>query len=160
MSSDELKIGWFGVEWRHLAALQAVAQEGSFAGAARRLGYTQPAISQQIAALEQRVGGSLIDRSNPGEARLTEAGELLVRHSAAIAARLQSAHDDVQAAFEGQTALVRLGVLPSVGARVLPPLLRRFTDEWVGVRATSPNHGQTRNCSSACDTASSILPSR
>jgi molybdate transport repressor ModE-like protein len=136
MSSDELKIGWFGVEWRHLAALQAVAQEGSFAGAARRLGYTQPAISQQIAALERRVGGSLIDRSNPGEARLTEAGELLVRHSAAIAARLQSAHDDVQAAFEGETAVVRLGVLPSVGARLLPPLLRRFTDEWVGVRVS------------------------
>ncbi len=134
MSSDEVSVGWFGVEWRHLAALQAVAEEGSFAAAARRLGYTQPAISQQIAALERRVGGSLIDRSSPGEARLTEAGERLVRHSAAIAARLQLAHADVQAAFEGRADLIRLGVIPSVGAHLLPPLLRRFTGEWLGVR--------------------------
>lgn len=136
MSSDELKSDWFSVEWRHLAALRAFALEGSFAGAARRLGYTQPAISQQIAALERRVGGNLIDRSKPGQVRLTEAGERLVRHSAAIASRLQSAHDDVQAAFEGHPASVRLGVIPSVGARVLPPLLRRFTDERVGVRVS------------------------
>lgn len=131
---DDIATGWIGVEWRHLAALRAVGEEGSFAKAARRLGYTQPAISQQIAALEGRVGGVLIDRTH-GSIKLTEAGERLVRHSAAIAARLQLARQDVAAALGGSSVL-RLGVFPSVGATLLPSVLRRFTAEWILVRLT------------------------
>jgi len=52
MESDS----WLGIELRHFAALQAIASEGSFGRAAQRLGYTQSAISQQIATLERIVG--------------------------------------------------------------------------------------------------------
>src|SRR2546421_62431 len=48
--------GWPQLELRHLLALQAVSREGSFAAAAEALGYTQSAISQQIAALERTIG--------------------------------------------------------------------------------------------------------
>src|SRR3954471_19063549 len=58
---------WLGVELRHFAALQAIAEEGTFGRAAQRLGYTQSAISQQIATLEKIVGEQLLER--PGGPR-------------------------------------------------------------------------------------------
>ena len=58
------------LEVRHLIALDAVATEGTFGRAAERLGYTQSAISQQIAALERLVDGKLFDR--PGGPRPVE----------------------------------------------------------------------------------------
>ena len=64
-----------GVELRHLLALQAIAEHGSFGRAAQALGYTQSAISQQIAALERAVGEKLIERpGGPRPVSLTEAG--------------------------------------------------------------------------------------
>jgi DNA-binding transcriptional LysR family regulator len=55
-------IGWLRLELRYLAALEAIADEGSFGRAADQLGYTQSAVSQQIAALESIVGARLIER--------------------------------------------------------------------------------------------------
>src|ERR1041385_4097963 len=88
METDRL----FGVELRHLLALQAIAEHGSFRGAATALGYTQSAISQQVAALERAVGEKLIERpGGPRPVSLTEAGELLLRHAEAIVARMKAA---------------------------------------------------------------------
>jgi DNA-binding transcriptional LysR family regulator len=126
--------GWLGVELRHLAALQAVAEEESFGRAAERLGYTQSAVSQQIQALERIVGQRLVERpGGPRRVSLTEAGELLRRHAAGIVARLQAAQADLAAFAEGSAGTLRIGTFQSVGARVLPLLLREFTGAWPDV---------------------------
>jgi DNA-binding transcriptional LysR family regulator len=131
MERDRFPGGWHGVELRHLAALQALAHESSFGGAARRLGYTQSAISQQIAALERAVGERLVERpGGPRPVALTEAGRLLVGHADAIVARLQAAQADMAALSEGAAGTLRVGSFQSVGARVLPAVMSRFTQEW------------------------------
>jgi DNA-binding transcriptional LysR family regulator len=123
--------GWLGVELRHLAALQAVADEGSFGRAATRLGYTQSAVSQQIAALERVVDQRLVERpGGPRPVSLTEAGKLLLRHADGILARLQAAHADLAALAAGEAGTLRVGTYQSVGARVLPQLLAEFGTAW------------------------------
>jgi DNA-binding transcriptional LysR family regulator len=122
---------WLGVELRHLAALEAVGRTRSFGAAARELGYTQSAISQQIARLEHAVGQRLVDRpGGPRRVDLTVAGQLLLRHADAIVAQLDAAQADMAALAEGAAGPLRVGIYQSVGARILPGLLRRFRREW------------------------------
>ena len=125
---------WLGIELRHLAALQAVAAERSFGRAARRLGYTQSAVSQQIATLERIVGERLVERpGGPRPVSLTEAGQLLLRHAEAIVARLDAAEADFRALSEGESGTLRIGTYQSVGNKILPTLLRRFREQWPDV---------------------------
>lgn len=120
---------WLGLDLRHLIALKTIADEGSFGRAAERLGYTQSAISQQIAALERIVGLRLIDRpGGPRAISLTEAGRILLRHAEAIQARLLAAKADMAALEAGDAGRLRIGTFQSVGTRILPTLLRRFSD--------------------------------
>ncbi len=122
---------WLGVEVRHLAALEAVAREGSFGRAAERLGYTQSAISQQIATLERIVGAKLLERpGGPRRVSLTEAGRLLLRHAEAVVARLRAAEADIASLLQGEGGTLRVGTYQSVGAKILPTLMRRFRASW------------------------------
>jgi DNA-binding transcriptional LysR family regulator len=119
---------WLGLDLRHLVALKAIADEGSFGKAAERLGYTQSAISQQIATLERIVGMRLIERpGGPRPISLTEAGRVLLRHAEAIQARLLAAKADMTALEAGDAGRLRVGTFQSVGTRILPTLLRRFS---------------------------------
>jgi DNA-binding transcriptional LysR family regulator len=120
---------WLGLDLRHLIALKAIADEGSFGKAAERLGYTQSAISQQIATLERIVGLRLIERpGGPRPISLTEAGQVLLRHADAIQARLLAARADMSALETGDAGRLRVGTFQSVGTRVLPRLLRSFSE--------------------------------
>src|SRR5690349_21997636 len=83
-------------ELRHLAAMAAVAEEGSFGRAATRLGYTQSTISQQIAALEKAVGGPVFDRpGGPRPVRITPLGAVVLEHGRDLLARAEALADAV-----------------------------------------------------------------
>src|SRR5438093_6935637 len=126
-----------GVELRHLAALEAVARTRSFGKAARELGYTQSAVSQQVAQLERAVGQRLVERpGGPRPVDLTDAGRLLLRHADAIVAQLDAAHADMDAFAEGAAGPLRVGIFQSVGARILPALLRRFREAYPRVEVS------------------------
>jgi molybdate transport repressor ModE-like protein len=128
---------WLGVELRHFLALEAVAREGSFGKAAMALGYTQSAVSQQIAALERIVGQRLVERpGGPKPVSLTEAGRLLLKHADAIAARVAAAQADLTALGDGEAGTLRVGVFQSVGQRILPELMRRYLRAWPQVKVS------------------------
>src|SRR5918999_711989 len=115
--------GWLRLELRYLAALEAIAATGSFGAAADELGYTQSAVSQQIAALERLVGQPLIDRpSGRRPVGLTQAGSLLLEHSEAVLARLRMAQ------AQGDVGTLRVGTYQSVGIRVLPEVAARVAE--------------------------------
>src|SRR5262245_29726595 len=83
---------WLGVQLRALLALVAVVEEGSFVGAAKRLGYSRSTISHQIAQLEAAVGVPLVVRgSGSRSVTVTPAGGVVVAHGRAMLKLLESA---------------------------------------------------------------------
>ncbi len=133
-----------GIEFRHLAALEAIVETGSFAAAARRLGYTQSAISQQIAVLERVAGLQLLER--PGGRRpvtATEAGERLLRHAARATAAMRAAEADLHALAEGDAGTLRVATFQSVGVRVIPPVMRLYVARRpaIEVKLVEADHG-------------------
>src|SRR5918912_1983488 len=143
---------WLGVELRHFLALEAVARTGSFGKAARGLGYTQSAVSQQIATLERQVGQKLVERpGGPKPVSLTEAGRLLLTHAEAIAARVAAAQADLAALGDGEAGALRVGVFQSVGQRILPELMRRFMSQWPMVEITLTESANDRELLAAVE---------
>lgn len=123
--------GW---DTRQLVALLAVVDTGTFSAAALRLGYTQSAISQQVASLERSVGAPLLIRpGGPRRVRLTAVGEALVVHARAVVARLHAARADIAMLLAGERGTLHVATMQSIGTKVLPLLMRRFREEFPGV---------------------------
>ncbi len=137
---------WLGVEVRHLAALDAIARERSFSRAARTLGYTQSAVSQQLALLERIVRARLVERpGGPRPVSLTPAGEILLRHGRRIVDQLAAARADLAAWSAGSAGELRVGTYHSVGAQILPRVVGRLAAALPDVRVAlveTPDEGQ------------------
>ncbi|MCO8127127.1 LysR family transcriptional regulator [Acidimicrobiia bacterium EGI L10123] len=118
------------LEIRHLAALVAVAEEGSFARAAGALGFTQSAVSQQIASLERAVGLPVLDRpKGPRPAELTPAGRLLLDHARDVLDRIEAVSTELDQMRRGVTGRLVIGTFQSVSAEILPPVVGRMRAE-------------------------------
>jgi molybdate transport repressor ModE-like protein len=123
------------IEARHLRVLRAVAATGSFSAAGRELGCTQPAVSQQMKALESSVGTPLLVRGGR-EMRLTQAGEALVRHAAGILAGLTAAEEEVAAIAGLRAGRVRLVSFPSGSSTLVPTALAALRAAHPGTRVS------------------------
>ena len=121
------------IEARHLRVLRAVAATGTFSAAGRELGCTQPAVSQQMKALEASVGTPLLIRSGR-EMRLTQAGEALVRHAAGILSGLTAAEEEVAAIAGLRAGRVRLVSFPSGSSTLVPAALAALRADHPGTR--------------------------
>jgi DNA-binding transcriptional LysR family regulator len=114
---------------KQLRVLKEVGERGSFSAAAEALSYTQPAISQQIAALEKRAGATLVDRTSRG-VHLTDAGRALVDHAEVVLSRLAAAEAELEAMASIRGGRVRLASFPTAGASLLPPAVALFTERY------------------------------
>jgi molybdate transport repressor ModE-like protein len=123
------------IEARHLRVLRAVATTGSFSAAGRELGCTQPAVSQQMKALEASVGTPLLVRGGR-ELRLTQAGEALVRHASGILAGLTAAEEEVAAIAGLRAGRVRLVSFPSGSSTLVPTALAALRAAHPGTRVS------------------------
>ncbi|MCX4694765.1 LysR family transcriptional regulator [Streptomyces sp. NBC_01408] len=123
------------LEVRHLQVLRSIAQEGSLAGAARALHYSQPTITHHLAALESHFGARLVQRG-PRGAALTELGEALLPHAEAVLERLRHAELEVRDLAERGTRTVHIGTFPTAGALLLAPAVKRLHQQGVHISLT------------------------
>ncbi len=115
------------LEFRHLVALDAVATEGTFGRAADRLGYTQSAISQQIASLERIAGEPVFDRpGGPRPVELTPFGEQLLGHGRRLLSQLDGIDNELDRFRHGDLGTLSIGTFQSVSATVLPQVVGRI----------------------------------
>ncbi len=112
---------------RRLRVLCEVARLGSFSAAAESLGYTQPAVSRQIAVLEAETGATLVQRLPQG-AVLTDAGRLLVGRATAILSQLDDAEADLQALLGLRGGRLRLASFASAASTIVPLAVLRFRE--------------------------------
>ncbi|HEY3728183.1 MAG TPA: LysR family transcriptional regulator [Solirubrobacteraceae bacterium] len=119
-------------ELRHLQVFREVARLGSLSAAAESLAYTQPAVSQQMAALERRAGMPLLERITRG-VRLTDAGEALLRHAEAILAEQTLAERELEAIAGLRGGRVRMASFPTAAAALVPAAVSLFSARYPDV---------------------------
>jgi len=117
---------------KRLLIFGTVVRAGSLAAAARELGWTQPAVSQHVRALERELRLPLIVRSAHGAAA-TEAGLVLLAHANAVAARLRTADAEIAAIADSLSGSVRLAAFPTAGATLVPAAMQAMARQAPGL---------------------------
>jgi DNA-binding transcriptional LysR family regulator len=118
---------------RRLLTFREVARRGSFSRAAEALALTQPAVSQQVAALERQLGTRLLERG-PGGPAPTDAGALLLAHADAIADRLAQADAQLAELVAEERETLRVGAFPSALGSIVPAAIAELREQRPGVQ--------------------------
>jgi DNA-binding transcriptional LysR family regulator len=112
-----------------------IREHGSLTAAAASLGYSQPAVSQQLRRFERRTGIALVERAGRG-IRLTESGRVLARHANAVATTLEAAAGELSEIRGLRAGRVRLAAFPSASATLVPKLIAGLAARHPGVTVT------------------------
>jgi LysR family transcriptional regulator, transcriptional activator of the cysJI operon len=113
------------MELRQLRTFVAVAELRHFARAASLCNLSQPAVSHQIALLEEEIGAKLLNRA-ARRVSLTVAGEVFLEEARRILGAVDRAHERMQEVARGAVGRIRLGATPTPGLYLLPPLLAKY----------------------------------
>jgi DNA-binding transcriptional LysR family regulator len=128
----------------HLQTLQMVIKTGSLSAAAKELGYTTSAVSQQIASLEKSVGVALFERG-PRSLWPTPSGVALVKHADAIITRSREAEEEMRTYVSGTRGRLRVGASGSAGAQLVPTALARLMTSHPGSEISVEDDGLFQN---------------
>ncbi len=138
---DEFSGSSLAFDLKSLSVFIVVSETPSMTAAARRLGLSQPAISQTVARLEKRLGTELLTREAHGS-RLTAAGEELVRRGRRLLTESELAQVAVREAAAAILPSVRIGLVDSFAATAGPALIRRMRNHaerisvWSGISSS------------------------
>ena len=110
-----------------------VVEQGSFTRAAEELGYSQSAVSQNVRALEQETGVTLLSRKKDG-VQLTQDGREFYPYIQSIFQSEQALERKRQETMGLQNSLIRIGTFTSVSRNLLPPMMKRFKEKYPDVR--------------------------
>lgn len=118
-----------------LRVVRAIGDTGSITAAAAALGFSQPAVSQQLRRLESRLGVAVVERVGRG-VRLTEAGRVLARHAAAVTLAVEAAAEEIAQLRGLRTGIVRLVAFPSASPVLVPRLIAALGASHPGLTVT------------------------
>ncbi|MFT3778784.1 MAG: LysR family transcriptional regulator [Ottowia sp.] len=120
------------LDWNQLKAFLETAETGSLSAAARKLGLTQPTLSRQVAAIEQRMGVTLFERVGKAMA-LTPTGLDLLEHARAMGAAAEALDLAATGRSEAVGGVVSVTATDMVAAHLLPPLVRQLREQEPGI---------------------------
>jgi DNA-binding transcriptional LysR family regulator len=113
------------MDLRVLRTFVAVAEQRHFARAASLCNLSQPAVSHQIALLEEEIGARVLNRASR-HVSLTVAGEVLLEEARRILAAVDRAHERMQEVVRGAIGRIRLGATATPGLYLLPPIIAEY----------------------------------
>lgn len=120
------------MELRQLQSFVSVVEEGSLSAASKRCHLSQPALSQQMQALEEELGEPLLKR-RPRGVEPTAAGELLLVHARTLLAHAARLRSDFQGRRKLETGTITFGIIPTIAPYLLPKLLGPFRKAHPGI---------------------------
>ena len=123
------------IELRHLRYFLAVAEAAHFTKAAEKLHVTQPTLSHQIRQLEGQLNLPLFDRIGR-RVKLTAAGELLLPHARRVLCELEEAQSALGELHGLKRGEIKVGIVQTVNACVIPEIVARFSTTHTGVKVT------------------------